>query len=256
MEHAPKLTHVLQTRFSVRASWGFDEFPLDWLRERLALFDAYCMPSVAHQTCKDFTWHVYCDVETDRTIIAELEARAQELPQLQVAITGPGHSSPKTHVVRLANESDDVILTTRLDSDDAISIGYIGAIQAHAADFVAGDHRTMLLNFPRGFQLDHESGRLSFDWMPRSSFHSLFERPGEDLSTVLAGNHSKFHEIHHTVHDDSIVAWLMVIHGGNVINKLREYYTGDAERKRLAEFGLSDAALASPVDGAGAELSP
>ena len=129
----------------------------------------------------------------------------------------------------------------------------MAAIQAHAADFVAGDHETMLLNFPRGFQLDDESGRLSFDWMPRSSFHSLFERPGEDLTTVLAGNHSKFHELHRTVHDDSIPAWLMVIHGGNVINSLREYYTGDAERKRLAEFGLSDAALASPVDGAGAE---
>lgn len=256
MEHAPKLTHVLQTRFSVRASWGFDEFPVDWLWERLALFDAYCMPSVANQTCKDFIWQVYCDAETHPAIVAELETRARALPELEIALTGPGHSSPKTHVARASKEDDRAILTTRLDSDDAISQGYIGAIQAHAEDFVAGGERTLLLNFPRGFQLDHETGRLSFDWMPRSSFHSLFERPGDGLTTVLAGNHSKFHEIHHTVHDDSIVAWLMVIHGGNVINKLREYYTGEAQRERLAEFGLADIVPANPAGEAGAGLTP
>ena len=233
------LTHVLQTRFSLRASWGFDAFPLDWLEERLVLFDAYCLPSVAGQTCKDFLWQVYCDAETDASILDELEGRARDLPQMQIALTGPGHDTPIRHVARAAREGDEAVVTTRLDSDDAISRGYIGAIQAHADDFIESEGPTMLLNFPRGFQLDHETGRLFFDWMPRSSFHSLFERPGDELTTVLAGNHSKFHEIHPTLHDDSILAWLMVIHGGNVINTLREYYTGEAEPSRLAEFGLA-----------------
>ncbi len=196
------------------------------------------MPSVAHQGCKDFTWQVYCDAETDRSVLAELEGRAQDLPQLQIALTGPGHGSPKEHVAKAVRKGDEAVVTTRLDSDDAISENYIGAIQAHADDFISSDGPTLLLNFPRGFQLDHETRRLFFDWMPRSSFHSLFERPEADLATVLAGNHAKFHEIHPTEHDDSIVAWLMVIHGGNVINKLREYYTGEAESRRLAGFGV------------------
>ncbi len=239
MSHALPFTHVVQTRFSVRAGWGYQEFPLDWLEERLALFDAYCLSSLAAQTCDDFLWQVYCDAETDPAILAALEQRGRDLPQLQVALTGPGHDTPIRHVLKVVGESDRAILTTRLDSDDAIAKGYVAAIQAHGDDFIESDRSTLLLNFPRGYQLDHASGRLFFDWMPRSSFHTLFERPGGELATVLSGNHSKFHELHPTDQDDSMPAWLMVIHDGNVINTLREYYTGEADPGRLAEFGLS-----------------
>ena len=234
-----RFCHVVQTRFSMRASWGYQEFPLDWLEGRLELLDTYCLPSVAAQTCPDFLWHVYCDAETPPAALAELERRAERVPQMVVALTGPGGKRPPAHVLDATRPSDRAVVTTRLDSDDAIATRYVAAIQAHAGAFVEGDRETLLLNFPRGFQLDAATGRLTFDWMPRSSFHSLFERVGPELTTVLAGNHSKFHELHPTEHDDSIPAWLMVIHEGNVLNSLREYYTGEADSGRLAEFGLT-----------------
>lgn len=240
-----RFCHVVQTRFSVRASWGYQEFPLDWLEGRLKLLDAYCLPSVAAQTCPDFLWHVYCDGETSPAILAELERRAESVPQMRVALTGPGGQEPAAHVLSATQPGDRAVITTRLDSDDGIATRCVGAIQAHAGAFVESDRETLLLNFPRGFQLDAVTGRLAFDWMPRSSFHSLFERVGPELSTVLAGNHSKFHELHPTEHDDSIPAWLMVIHEGNVLNSLREYYTGEANPSRLAEFGLTHASASS-----------
>lgn len=236
---ARRYCHVVQTRFSIRAGWGYQEFPLDWLEGRLALFDAYCLPSVAGQTRGDFLWHVYCDKETDPAILAELARRAEEVPQMRIALTGPGGDNPVTHVLKATEASDRAVITTRLDSDDAIARRYVDAIQAHADAFLESDAATLLLNFPRGFQLDSASGRLYFDWMPRSSFHSLFEPVSTALTTVLAGNHAKFHEIHPTEHDDSIAAWLMVIHEGNVLNTLREYYTGEADPARLAEFSIS-----------------
>jgi hypothetical protein len=236
---ARRFCHVVQTRFSVRASWGYQEFPLDWLEERVELFDAYCLPSVAGQTCGDFLWQVYCDKETNPAILAELERRADDVPQMQIALTGPGCDNPITHVLKATEASDQAVITTRLDSDDAIARRYVDAIQAHAAAFVESERETLLLNFPRGFQLDKASGHLYFDWMPRSSFHSLFERVTTTLTTVLAGNHSKFHEVHPTEHDDSIAAWLMVIHEGNVLNTLREYYTGEADLTRMVEFSIS-----------------
>jgi Putative rhamnosyl transferase len=229
-------THVVQTRFSIQARWGYQEFPLDWLEDRLRLFDSYCLPSVAGQTGSDFLWHVYCDAGTDPGILAELEMRSRKVPQMRVALTGPEGDAPRTHVLRATDADDRAVLTTRLDSDDAISRHYVEAIQAHVGRFIESDKATWLLNFPRGYQLDDASGRLLFDWMPRSSFHTLFERVTTDLKTVLAGNHSKFHEIHPTEHDDSIPAWLMVIHEGNVLNTLRDYYTGEADLKRLSEF--------------------
>lgn len=236
-----RFSHFVQTRFSVRASWGYQAFPLDWLEERLELFDAYCLPSVAGQTCSDFVWHVYCDRDTVPAILDELAKRAATVPQMRVVLTGPGCDNPLRHVLRAARPDDEAVVTTRLDSDDAITRHYVEAIQAHADAFVKSDRETLLLNFPRGFQLDVASGRLLFDWMPRSSFHTLFERLDSELTTVLAGNHSKFHELHPTEHDDSIVAWLMVIHEGNVVNTLREYYTGEADPARLVEFSVSPA---------------
>lgn len=240
-----RFCHVVQTRFSQRASWGYQEFPLDWLVERLELLDAFCLPSVAGQTCGDFLWQVYCDGETDPAILAELARRAEDVPQMQVALTGSGGDNPATHVLRATVASDRAVITTRLDSDDAIARPYVETIQSHADAFVEGDGETLLLNFPRGFQLDRATGRLLFDWMPRSSFHTLFERVTTALTTVLAGNHSKFHEIHPTEHDDSIAAWLMVIHEGNVLNTLREYYTGEADPSRLGEFNISPATVNS-----------
>ena len=241
--------HVVQTRFSVRASWGFREFPTDWLEERLDLFDTYCVPSVAGQTRSDFLWHVYCDRDTDPAILAKLAERAARVPQMQIALTGPDRDNPVRHALKAIQAGNRALITTRLDSDDAIAKPYVEAIQAHAEAFIAGEGETLLLNFPRGYQLDQESGRLNFDWMPRSSFHSLFERVGRELTTVLAGNHSKFHEIHPTLHDDSIPAWLMVIHDGNVINSLREYYTGEADPRRLADFCISSAQVGSKNRG-------
>jgi hypothetical protein len=236
MSTATGFTHVIQTRFSVRAKWGYQEFPLEWLEERLGLFDAYCLPSIAGQTAREFAWHVYCDTGTSPTILTELEMRSRKVPQMRVSLTGPGGDAPKTHVLKATDAGDRAVLTTRLDSDDAISRHYVEAIQTHVGHFIESDKATWLLNFPRGYQLDNASGRLLFDWMPRSSFHTLFERVTTDLQTVLAGNHSKFHEIHPTAQDDSMPAWLMVVHEGNVLNTLREYYTGEADPQRLAEF--------------------
>ena len=234
-----QVCHVIQTRFSVRARWGFQEFPREWLKGRLELFDSYCLPSVSAQTYKDFLWHVYCDEDTDAAILQELRDRAESLPQMRIVLTGPNGRAPAAHVVDDARSRDQALVTTRLDSDDAISKHYVQAIQAHAREFVNGDEETLLLNFPRGFQLDTGTGRLLFDWMPRSSFHTLFERVNPEAKTVLSGNHSTFHEDHHTVQDDSIPAWLMVIHEGNVMNKARQYYTGEAELERLADFGVA-----------------
>lgn len=236
---AKSFRHVIQTRFSIQAKWGFQEFPVDWLETRLQLFDSYCLPSIASQTCGDFIWQVYCDSSTDVAILEELQRRTEGVPQMRIAFTGAEGSTVAAHALELIRPSDLALITTRLDSDDAISVHYVQATQAHIHRFLESGDASLLLNFPRGVQLNTANNRLLLDWMPRSSFHTLFERVDSDVKTVVYGNHSTFHEQHPTLHDDSILAWLMVIHGGNVLNKAREYYTGEAELSRLAEFGIS-----------------
>lgn len=235
--------HLIQTRFSVKFPWGYQEFPRAWLEERLLLLDAYCLPSVKAQTETNFTWLVYCDEQTDGDIIAELGRRARELPQMKIMLTGDrrGFREVTDDVI---DPSARVLITTRLDSDDAIHMRYVETIQDRLVDFAAMRTPRWLLNFPRGYQLDQVNGKVLLDWEPRSPFHSLFENDPISAKTVLMGNHSILHRQHPTTQDDSLAAWLMVIHGGNAENRLRGYYMGAVDRARLAEFGIRPKALA------------
>lgn len=229
-----RLQHIVQTRFSVRTKWGHEHaFPREWLDHRLELFDRYCYPSLAAQTAQDFLWLLYCDESTDAEIMSVLRERERDLPQLRIALTGTILRATAPHIDRAA----DVFVTTRLDSDDAIHARYLEATQNRAPDFCSQGLPSWLLSFPRGYQLDHHGGVLNFDWNPRNHFHSLFERDPASTKTVLFGNHSHFHEQHPTHQDDSLAAWIQVVHGGNVKNKLRSW-APRAPDIRLADFGL------------------
>lgn len=216
--------HVIQTLFT---------------DDRLQLFDSYCLPSLAAQTCADFVWHVYCDENTSTPTLQALQERAERFPQMRLCLTGPNGRTPAAHVLDDTQLADTVLLTTRLASDNAISKDYVKAIQEYVDIFGHSGDTTLLLNFPRGFQLDLATSRLLFDWKPCNGFHTLFERLSSEPATVLAGNLSTSHEEHHTVQEDSIPAWLMVVHEDSALNALGEIYRGEADIARLADFGLA-----------------
>lgn len=52
----------------------------EWLRERLDLFERYCLPSMKQQTDKDYVWLCLFDKET-RAIADRLEAYKAAVPQ-------------------------------------------------------------------------------------------------------------------------------------------------------------------------------
>jgi hypothetical protein len=118
-------------------------------------------------------------------------------------------------------------------------------VQARADDFLASGRDTWLLHFPRGYRFDHATQTLYFEWNPRSPYHSLFERHPAESKTVLSGNHSTFHEVHPTEQDDSLSAWVQVIHGGNLSNQLRAW-APEADLRRLRDFALAPGSLARP----------
>jgi putative rhamnosyltransferase len=58
--------HVLLTRFNLPSA-GHESLVRareNWLRDRVALFDRYCLPSVRAQSCPDFSWLIYFDPES------------------------------------------------------------------------------------------------------------------------------------------------------------------------------------------------
>lgn len=235
----PKIQHLLETRFAVLPG-----FTSEWLVERLELLRQLSLPSVAAQDADAFTWLLFSDESTDADILEQLRVEEERLPNLEVALTSSART--RLDVIRELTEPDtDVLITTRLDSDDAIADQYLSAIQAYAPAFARSDHERLLVNFPHGYRLDRPADDLYRDWMLNSPFHSLFERPRhstprgvmspghtalqeryasyERLTVLLpggAGWHARLHQHYPTHQDVSMAAWLIAIHGGNAVSRI------------------------------------
>lgn len=226
-----RVQHFVETRFSVWMRAGPPAFAQEWLDERLDLFRRFCLPSIAAQTTPAFTCLLFCDEATPPDVLAALRRHELELPTLSLALTR-AERSPVEAVRQLVGADTDVLITTRLDSDDAIVDGYLEAVQDYAAPFHHCDLSSLLVNFPRGFRFDAETSIFYERRMPNSPFHSLFERPGRGpVDTVFRsagtgryrkghGNHAMLHEHQVTHQDESMPAWLQVVHAGNVQNRI------------------------------------
>lgn len=217
---APRVQHLLETRFSVRLRLRKGPLPRAWLEERIALLRRFCLPSIAAQTVADFTWLLLCDESTDPEALAVLRSCEREVPTLAVELTSADRT-PRDVVRSRVRADADVLITTWLDSDDAVADTFVESIQAYAAPFAASAHGTFVVNFPRGYRLDTQAGRLYEEYMINSPFASLFERPrAGPVETVLERSHVMLPHAHLTQQDESRHAWLIAVHGGNLINRI------------------------------------
>lgn len=213
-----------------------------WLEERLDLFGRFCLPSVSAQTTENFVWTLFCDEATDDDVIARLREHAAELPNIRVVETGADRDH-NSAIADLFDPTADVLITTRLDSDDAIADDHLASIQAYAESFHRSTHWDLLVNFPHGYRLDTRSGELFEDWMPFSSFHSLLERPkAYAAKTVMHSGHARLHYEHPTQQDESLSRWLIVVHGDNLVNRIRD----DLPPVRRTSPGVPGFSLAYP----------
>jgi hypothetical protein len=247
----PRIHHVVGTRFSVRMGLEPPAFERSWLEERLRLLELFCLPSVMAQTTSAFTLMLLCDEATPPDILDALRQHERESPAVAIALTGSDRT-PADVIAASTPPGTDVLVTTRLDSDDAIADGYLEAVQEYAAPFHRSDVATLLVNFPRGMRLDVPEDAFYERRMPNSPFHSLFERPASGPARTIfsgvgraarnraRGNHATLHEHQVTHQDESIVAWLQVVHGGNLENRITPSDRPVRPEKALASFSLGE----------------
>lgn len=240
----PKIQHLIETRFSLRTSK--EPLAREWLDYRLGLLAGFTLPALAAQSADEFTWLLFCDESTDPEILDQLRDEEQRLPATRVELVRSGHG-PLEIVRSMVRPDTDVLITTRLDSDDAIADGYLELIQSYAEPFHHSSHERMVVNCPRGYRLDTKeaTAKLYRDWMPNSPFHSLFERPSRtppatvlgsaheelrkryngyerlpQLPTGEPGGHGRLHQHYPTHQDESMPAWMIVVHEGNMVNRI------------------------------------
>ena len=113
----------------------------DWMEHRFKLFEQYTLPSVVEQTCDDFEWLVLFDRQTEACWFEKILDRSEFTPVFL------GSDWLAELQLMLRTEQQRILITTRLDNDDAICPRFIEVIQKRV-NLTAGDQ---FLNIPNGY---------------------------------------------------------------------------------------------------------
>jgi hypothetical protein len=213
----PPFDHWLITRFNVPMA-RYPGLSRDeaWLTRRISLFRTYCLPSIARQTCRRFRWLFLVDFETPTSIRDQIRACAK-LQRFEVLRVGVDYVGPLAAYLD-RHSRRPFLITSRLDSDDALRHDYLQAVQDSFDPLAPG-----FLRFQSGLKLDSASRSLfSVSWAC-ASFLSLIERRDTRPRTVYFCAHNRAHR-RATLRDVSLEhAWLQVVHDQNIVTSLKTH---------------------------------
>ena len=212
-----RFEHYLLTRFSAVLSPELASEPAQeaWLRYRLGFFVDACWSSVRSQQGADFTWLVLLDDRCPDDFRADVETLAEGT---FTPVWSHEPWSPSLFGRAIDARADTApapwLLTTRLDSDDAIAKDFMAAVQR---EFTPTDG--LFVDFPRGVQIDRTGSTYLYDQLS-SPFLTLVERrvPGEAPRTVHTARHARARERGPLREVSAPPMWVQVIHGTNLLN--------------------------------------
>jgi hypothetical protein len=216
-----KINQFLLTRFNPAVDYAPEETGIDsaWLSHRFALFERFCLPSVAGQSEKDFHWILLVSDRTPREWLARLMSDVALVPS-PAAILLVDHYSEKFFVSAMHDRlerSVDRVVSTRLDNDDAIARDYLADVRVEAHQVPSdGD---FVINFKQGCQVGRDG------IFPRvahlNPFLSLVSSP-RNLKSAFSSHHERMSRVGKVIDKTGGRAkWLQVIHPRNAASRLR-----------------------------------
>lgn len=217
------LQHFLLTRFNIllwqKDKQGRPVRTTGWLEHRFALFERFCLPSVMAQTCRDFEWIVLFDSMTPERYRSRIDGYREACPQLTPVFVEPGDGRHFARIFReqaMARLRAGRVLTTYLDNDDALHVGFVEDLQGRASQACDGT----FFYYDDGYQYYADDRYLLRIHYPRNHFVSVVE--GRDAFRGIFGYGSHYYidtiggvRIEH-VRD--LPMWCEVVHGKNMVN--------------------------------------
>lgn len=224
--------HFIQTRFNVyneltKVVCPTDESYRAWCVRRAELFLAVTLPSVLGQSRKDFEWLVYFDVQRNPAVEQVLDALAPHGHIHPIFYDGRDRhpwdliARARVGVAARILEDTEVVITTKLDSDDGLHRDYARVIANRA-------RRLPLEVIGEGVALNCSFGALLVDGRfyafpyEHNPYLALVEVIGKPLRTAMTLQHHKVHErvpVTQLLHRHPL--WLQVIHEQNAFNEAR-----------------------------------
>lgn len=210
------IDHVFLTRFNlpsagpeslIRAQDG-------WLQSRVRLFERFTVPSVRRQTLAgSFSWIVYLDPQSPDWLVDRLA------PLVRDGVFTPIYREQFTHLDVVADArtltggKGDILLTTNLDNDDALAVDFVERLHR-----LAPKGRRMAIYLGNGIILSGDQAYVRLD--PRNAFCSVAE-PWDGAESVWREWHNLLHRHMPIRAERGRPAWLQVVHGRNVSNRIR-----------------------------------
>jgi hypothetical protein len=218
-------TYIL-TRYDIPMKFATGVQPVvddKWLTHRKSLFMKCCLPSVLNQVDQDFVWIIgFSDKFHDETVLGALPKNAKPL----FCRSSDDFYRQISSLVEAETTSEQIIISSRLDNDDAIAWDFVKLINnfsSFSAKLIHDFGGRIALNFRTGAVWDVDSNTYYKKDYPSSSFVTLFFNyiPGEPIKTVLDYHHAWIHKSVHVVNMPTPnPMWCITIHGNNVGNEV------------------------------------
>jgi hypothetical protein len=203
---------------------------VDWMVNRMVLFEKYCVPSVKAQSCKNFEWMIVCDPATP-------DAWLKKIREVSEATVLTGDNWRRTSIEYIENNltDEDRVITSRCDNDDALHKDYIKTIQ----DWFERKQRTGVVTFPKGWVWNEGKNKLHHCRYVKNHFLTFIEKRGKKpVKTVLRTRHTALTDTFKTFKiETSFHAWLEVIHSDNMANYSRGQRS-DSGKLVMGDYGL------------------
>jgi hypothetical protein len=209
------IDHVILTRFNlpsigaesiIRAKEG-------WLRNRVQLFETYCLPSVRAQTLQNFDWIIYLDPESPQWLKDKMIQLNKPFLFTVIYRSQVSDSERLDDIKAVSGAAGSVLITTNLDNDDGLATDFVERLQREPAQA----DRTALY-FGNG--LIRQGSTLYLNRDAANAFCSVRES-WEAPVTCWADWHNRLGLTMPVREVGGPAAWLQVVHGTNVSNRVR-----------------------------------
>ncbi len=207
--------HVILTRFNlptagpeslIRAQDG-------WLRNRVALFERYTVPSMRGQTVTDVTWIVYLDPASPDWLLTRLAPFIDEGLFVPLYRERVDWQDAAADARALTGAGRQMLLTTNLDNDDAVARDFVERLQGCARRSIGAAIYLQTGVIVQGGRLYRRTDR-------ENAFCSVSET-WESPKTAWRDWHNRLHDHFPVTVVSGPPAWLQVVHGQNVSNRVR-----------------------------------
>ncbi|HEY9201934.1 MAG TPA: glycosyltransferase [Gammaproteobacteria bacterium] len=221
-----KIQHFIITRFNLKVSESFttdknqmSTQDIEWLSHRFDLFEKYCLPSISAQTNKDFSWIILFDIDTPEVFRKRIEQAKSVCPQIVDIYLAGSNMMPELE--KHIKDDTDVLITTRMDNDDAFRDDALQVIRQQ----LDGLTEDLCINMRFGYSYDVATDQAEVFSQKYNPFSSLIEfRKNTPFKTIWGAAHGKIHQLAKVRQLKSGPHWLMVVHERNVANRMPGEY--------------------------------